>query len=200
MAASATQTTHMRAGLGTWLPCVLDRAPLFPSSHTSLLTGNAAARAGSTAAAQAHHAQASAFSIHCTPPPRAPSALGPSRAAGPGCNPSPDPAPTADHRRGRLDRRASSSDCEGGPGAVGGPGLGSGVGHSRAVERGGSGLSTSGRMDSGSIELPVLPWVDWQIPAEEIRICRRPNGAEWELGSGAFGKARSAGAHAPSPL
>lgn len=107
----------------------------------------------------------------------------------------------ADPRRGaRLDRRASSSDCEGAPGAGGGPGLGPGLGHGRAVERGGSGVSTSGRMDSGSIELPVLPWVDWQIPAEEIRICRRPNGAEWELGSGAFGKARSPETRKPSPV
>lgn len=58
------------------------------------------------------------------------------------------------------------------------------------VERGGSGVSTSGRMGSGAIELPLLPWSDWEISADEIRICRRPNGAEWELGSGAFGKAR----------
>ncbi|KAK9839800.1 hypothetical protein WJX81_002595 [Elliptochloris bilobata] len=112
--------------------------------------------------------------------------------AGPASNPHPYHYPT-ESRPGRLDRRASSAEweaacVEGGPGAAGGvPGLNAGYGGT-AVERGGSGVSTSGRMDSGSIELPVLPWSDWQIPAEEIRVCRRPNGAEWELGSGAFGK------------
>ena len=28
----------------------------------------------------------------------------------------------------------------------------------------------------------------WAIAPEEITICRRPDGSEWELGSGAYGR------------
>ena len=39
-----------------------------------------------------------------------------------------------------------------------------------------------------SLSLPVMPWSDWEIDSGEIQICLRPNGAEWELGCGSFGK------------
>lgn len=38
--------------------------------------------------------------------------------------------------------------------------------------------------------LPAMPWSDWEISSSEIQICKRRNGALWELGSGSFGKAR----------
>ena len=37
------------------------------------------------------------------------------------------------------------------------------------------------------LELPQLP-SDWAIRPEQIEITRRPSGALWELGTGAFGK------------
>jgi hypothetical protein len=45
--------------------------------------------------------------------------------------------------------------------------------------------STSG---DGGIELPRMPWSDWLIQEDEIRICLRQDGTPWELGNGAFGK------------
>jgi len=155
--------------------------------------GRAPVRAGSSA--HAAHA-ASAFSVHCTPRKALHASLAQQaaeRRAG-GLRPA---APSAGSAEG--DRRAAEAEA----GAAGADGASPGEwadagadGAPRAgprlapVERGGSGASTSGRTGSGAIELPVLPWSDWEIPADEIRICRRPNGAEWELGSGAFGKAR----------
>ena len=38
--------------------------------------------------------------------------------------------------------------------------------------------------------LPAMPWSDWEINSSEIQLCKRPNGADWELGSGSFGKVR----------
>ena len=51
-----------------------------------------------------------------------------------------------------------------------------------------------GIIESGpltSLSLPVMPWSDWEIDSGEIQICRRPSGAEWELGCGSFGKVGS---------
>ena len=39
-----------------------------------------------------------------------------------------------------------------------------------------------------SIELPSMPWSDWEVPGDQIEICKRPDGSDWELGAGAFGK------------
>ncbi|BDA50936.1 probable serine/threonine-protein kinase DDB_G0267514 at C-terminar half [Coccomyxa sp. Obi] len=73
----------------------------------------------------------------------------------------------------------------------------------QAAERQAAGLqaSTSGRTGEqdqadwaggqrlGSIiELPALPWSDWEISAEQITICKHEDGSDWELGAGAFGK------------
>ena len=33
-----------------------------------------------------------------------------------------------------------------------------------------------------------MPWSDWEVPGDQIEICRRPDGLDWELGAGAFGK------------
>ena len=33
-----------------------------------------------------------------------------------------------------------------------------------------------------------MPWHDWEIAEDDIIIDKRPDGSDWELGSGAFGK------------
>ena len=50
------------------------------------------------------------------------------------------------------------------------------------------GMRAAGAGGSGQIELPAMPWSDWEVPAEQITICKRDDGSDWELGSGAFGK------------
>jgi hypothetical protein len=54
----------------------------------------------------------------------------------------------------------------------------------------GSGVPRSGSLgkQESQIELPALPWSDWEIPEEQITICKREDGSDWELGAGAFGK------------
>ncbi len=155
--------------------------------------GRVPVRAGSSA--HAAHA-ASAFSVHCTPRKALHASLAQQaaeRRAG-GLRPAAPSAGSAEGDRRAAEAEAGAAGADGASpgewadaGADGAPRAGPRLAQ---VERGGSGASTSGRTGSGAIELPVLPWSDWEIPADEIRICRRPNGAEWELGSGAFGKAR----------
>jgi len=41
-----------------------------------------------------------------------------------------------------------------------------------------------------SIKLPGLG-SDWEIVPDELEICRRPDGSEWTLGSGASAKVGS---------
>jgi hypothetical protein len=41
-----------------------------------------------------------------------------------------------------------------------------------------------------SISLPGLG-NDWEVEPEDLEICRRPDGSEWELGSGASAKVRT---------
>lgn len=50
-------------------------------------------------------------------------------------------------------------------------------------------LGSLGKQGS-TIELPSLPWSDWEISAEQITICKREDGSDWELGAGAFGKVK----------
>ena len=52
------------------------------------------------------------------------------------------------------------------------------------VGEGAGGVSRGAR----GLELPALPWNDWEIKESDVAICRRPDGSEWELGGGAFGK------------
>ena len=33
-----------------------------------------------------------------------------------------------------------------------------------------------------------MPWHDWEIAEDDIVIDKRPDGSDWELGAGAFGK------------
>ena len=33
-----------------------------------------------------------------------------------------------------------------------------------------------------------MPWSDWEVSGDQIEICKRPDGMDWELGAGAFGK------------
>ena len=54
-----------------------------------------------------------------------------------------------------------------------------------------------GASGSGQIELPSMPWSDWEVPAEQITICKREDGSDWELGSGAFGKVCLTPLHVP---
>ena len=56
-----------------------------------------------------------------------------------------------------------------------------------------SSMRGPGAGGSGQIELPSMPWSDWEVPADQITICKREDGSDWELGSGAFGKV----CHAP---
>jgi hypothetical protein len=51
-----------------------------------------------------------------------------------------------------------------------------------------------------ALALPHMPWSDWQISAHELEICKRPNGADWELGSGAFGKVYKAMRNGSQPV
>ncbi|PRW39362.1 serine threonine- kinase [Chlorella sorokiniana] len=49
--------------------------------------------------------------------------------------------------------------------------------------------------------LPRLdPFSDWQITPEEIEICKRPDGSDWELGTGGFGKVYKALRHGAQPV
>ncbi len=41
-----------------------------------------------------------------------------------------------------------------------------------------------------SLTLPGMG-SDWEIDPDELEICRRPDGTEWELGSGASAKVTS---------
>ena len=36
--------------------------------------------------------------------------------------------------------------------------------------------------------LPNMPWHDWEIAEDDVVIDKRPDGSDWELGTGAFGK------------
>lgn len=38
------------------------------------------------------------------------------------------------------------------------------------------------------LRLPSLPWSDWEVRESDVAICQRPDGSDWELGGGAFGK------------
>ena len=40
-----------------------------------------------------------------------------------------------------------------------------------------------------------MPWSDWEVPGDQIEICKRPDGSDWELGAGAFGKVRLHASH-----
>ncbi|KAK9812676.1 hypothetical protein WJX72_001681 [[Myrmecia] bisecta] len=44
------------------------------------------------------------------------------------------------------------------------------------------------RPDTATEMLLMMPWSDWEIAPQELAICRRPDGSEWELGTGASGR------------
>lgn len=45
------------------------------------------------------------------------------------------------------------------------------------------------RQYSGASSLPeVVPSSSWEIKPSEIIICKHPDGSDWEIGSGGFGK------------
>ncbi|EFN54023.1 hypothetical protein CHLNCDRAFT_136066 [Chlorella variabilis] len=55
--------------------------------------------------------------------------------------------------------------------------------------------SKSGSADSQALQWEdSVPLSDWLITPSEIQIAKRPDGSDWELGSGGFGKARLAAA------
>ncbi|KAL4437441.1 hypothetical protein ABPG75_004580 [Micractinium tetrahymenae] len=54
---------------------------------------------------------------------------------------------------------------------------------------------------SGSIDIfGDLPFSDWQISPSEIQIVKRPDGSDWSLGSGGFGKVYKALRHGVQPV
>ncbi|KAI7837019.1 hypothetical protein COHA_009097 [Chlorella ohadii] len=46
----------------------------------------------------------------------------------------------------------------------------------------------------------ALPWSDWEIRPEELEIAKRPDGSDWVLGSGGFGKVFKALRHGVQPV
>ncbi|GAB4815748.1 hypothetical protein N2152v2_002794 [Parachlorella kessleri] len=46
----------------------------------------------------------------------------------------------------------------------------------------------------------LVPWNDWEIRPEEIEIMKRPDGGDWELGSGGFGQVYKALRHGVQPV
>lgn len=38
------------------------------------------------------------------------------------------------------------------------------------------------------MELPRVPFSDWELRPQDVKICMRPDGRKWEIGSGAFGQ------------
>ena len=46
---------------------------------------------------------------------------------------------------------------------------------------------------SGSILVIFVqvPFSDWALKAEDIEICKRPSGDDWQIGAGAFGQVRT---------
>jgi hypothetical protein len=50
------------------------------------------------------------------------------------------------------------------------------------------------RQLSAASSLPeVVPSSSWEIKPSEIVICKHPDGSDWEIGSGGFGKVRDRG-------
>jgi hypothetical protein len=45
-----------------------------------------------------------------------------------------------------------------------------------------------GAAANGALDLPRVPFSDWELRPEDIEICRRPDGRQWEIGAGAFGQ------------
>jgi len=50
------------------------------------------------------------------------------------------------------------------------------------------------------VELPRVPFSDWELRPQDIKICMRPDGRKWEIGSGAFGQVCGITTSAPVPL
>ncbi|KAI3429894.1 hypothetical protein D9Q98_010205 [Chlorella vulgaris] len=46
----------------------------------------------------------------------------------------------------------------------------------------------------------TLPWSDWEMRIEEVDIARRPDGSEWLLGSGGFGRVYKGLRHGVQPV
>lgn len=59
-------------------------------------------------------------------------------------------------------------------------------------------LASSGLMEGASgsavgvdgVQLPRVPFSDWELRPEDIEICTRPDGRQWEIGAGAFGQVK----------
>jgi hypothetical protein len=48
-----------------------------------------------------------------------------------------------------------------------------------------------GAAPNGALDLPRVPFSDWELRPEDIEICRRPDGRQWEIGAGAFGQVQA---------
>ena len=92
---------------------------------------------------------------------------------------SPNPNPGQDPAAGHL--KGSKTGLEQGDGAAAGPEAS--MSHVSDSASWGSGASSS------ALPLPAVPGgCDWQIEVGQLQIDVRPDGSDWELGSGAYGK------------
>lgn len=62
---------------------------------------------------------------------------------------------------------------------------------SQASTISGRSTGTKSATSSHSVELPDLPWSDWEIKASDIQMARHANGEPIKLGSGAYGTVSS---------
>ncbi|KAL4437438.1 hypothetical protein ABPG75_004577 [Micractinium tetrahymenae] len=76
------------------------------------------------------------------------------------------------------------------------PGTASPASDLRALGSTGGG-SGPGRLGSGS---DALPWSDWEIRPDELEVVKRPDGSDWLLGSGGFGKVYKGLRHGVQPV
>lgn len=68
---------------------------------------------------------------------------------------------------------------------------GSSMGFSTEPVKGGSFEAAANGSSGGGgegVQLPKVPFSDWELRPEDIQICSHPDGRPWELGTGAFGQ------------
>jgi len=97
------------------------------------------------------------------------------------------------HAEGRAPARAEVLSA--GRGAAPGSHRSGAHASSRSDASGSSSLARSGSVQSGA--LPALPWSDWEIDPRDIHICKRDDGSDWKLGTGAYGTVRLAAGCVP---
>ncbi|KAL4421913.1 hypothetical protein ABPG77_005197 [Micractinium sp. CCAP 211/92] len=76
------------------------------------------------------------------------------------------------------------------------PGTASPGSEARGLGSNGGG-SGPGRMGSSSDQ---LPWSDWEIRPDELEVAKRPDGSDWLLGTGGFGRVYKGLRHGVQPV